>query len=202
MQFVEHEDTQILVPRHISRNAFVSIHCFLLVAILAYQLEYYYVAVHLTFMYIFLLLHWRCVYRTGLIKTIDMIIAFSFILIFTFRDSARFYEFRPLWVAAALITTGVFALNEVILHYQILYPRDMPEMIVYTDRRIQWIRNYFSLTYTKPNTAAREWAYYRSVYTHMMFVHFLPTIVCAFCGIATSKYGRFDHPMFCKELAI
>ena len=202
MQFVEHEDPQILVPRHISRNAFVSIQCFLLVCILAYQLEYYYVAVHLSFIYICSLLHWRCVYRTGLIKTIDTIIAFSFFIIFTLYDSARFYEFRPMWISTALISTGMFTVNEVLLQYQVLYPREMPEMIVYTDRRIRWIRNYFSLTYTKPNTAAREWAYYRSVYTHMLFVHFLPTIVCAFCGVATSKYGRFDNPMLCEEFAI
>ena len=198
MQYVEHEDAHILVPRHISRNAFVSIQCFLLVAILAYQLEYYYVAVHMSFMYIFSLLHWRCVYRKSLIKTIDTILAFSFIIIFTFRDTARFYEFRPLWVATALITAGVFASNEVILHYQILYPRDMPEMVVYSNRALQWFMNYFSLTYTKPNTAAREWAYYRSVYTHMMFVHFLPSVVSAFCGITTSRYHAFDNPALCK----
>jgi hypothetical protein len=200
MQYVEHEDPHILVPRHISRNAFVSIQCFLLVAILAYQLEYYYVAVHMSFMYIFSLLHWRCVYRTSLIKTIDIILAVSFLIIFTVRDSARFYEFRPLWVVSVLITTGMFTANEVILYYQILYPRDMPEMVVHSNRALQWIMNYFSLTYTKPNTAAREWAYYRSVYTHMMFVHFIPSIVSAFCGITTSRYHAFDNPVLCKPI--
>lgn len=192
MQYIEHEDAEILVPQHISRNACVSIQCFLLVSILAYHLEYYYVFVHMIFMYTFSLLHWRRVYRTSLIKKIDTFIAFSFNIIFTIRDSARFYEFRVLWFLTVAIIAGMFTLNETLLYYQILYPREMPEMIVYTDRRVQWIMNYFSLTYTKPNTAAREWAYYRSVYTHMMFLHFLPTIVCAFCSISTSRYGLYD----------
>ena len=200
MQYVEHEDPHILVPRHISRNAFVSIQCFLIVSILAFQLEYYYVAVHTAFMYTFSLLHWRCVYRVGLIKTLDTIIAFSFIIVFTLYDSARFYQFRPLWISTALLTTGMFAVNEVLLYYQILYPRDMPEMVVHPNRALQWIMNYLSLTYTKPNTATREWAYYRSVYTHMMFVHFIPSIVSAFCGITTSRYHAFDNPGFCKPI--
>lgn len=127
-------------------------------------------------------------YRVGLIKSLDTITAFSFNIIFTLYDSARFYEFRPVWVSTSICMVGMFAVNEVLLYYQVLYPREMPE-------GGYW--GYFSLTYTKPNTAAREWAYYRSVYTHMMFVHFLPTIMCAFCAIATSKYGRFDNPALC-----
>ena len=200
MQYVEHEDPHILVPRHISRNAFVSIQCFFMVSILAYQLEYYYVSVHMALMYILSLLHWRCVYRVGLIKTLDTIAAVSFFIIFTIRDSARFYEFRPLWISSALLTVMMFTVNEVLLYYQVLYPRDMPEMVVHPNRGIHWIMNYFSLTYTKPNTAAREWAYYRSVYTHMMFVHFIPSIVSAFCGITTSRYHAFDNPGFCKPI--
>jgi hypothetical protein len=81
MQYLEHEDAEILVPRHISRNAFVSIQCFLLVSILAYHLEYYYASVHMLVMYISSLIHWRCVYRVGLIKTLDTIVAFSFSII-------------------------------------------------------------------------------------------------------------------------
>jgi len=62
MQYVEHEDAQILVPRHISRIAFVSIQCFLLVATLSYYMESYFTCLHLILLYIFSLLHWSCIY--------------------------------------------------------------------------------------------------------------------------------------------
>ena len=73
----------------------------------------------------------------------------------------------------------------------------MPEMVVYSNRGMQWFMNYFSLTYTKPNTAAREWAYYRSVYTHIVFIHFIPTITSAFCAVSAYRYRMFDNPALC-----
>ena len=197
MQYVEHEDPHILVPRHISRNAFVSIQCFLLVATLSYYMEGYFTCLHLILLYIFSLLHWNCIYRAGWIKTVDTILAFSFYTIFTIKHSVRFYHFRSLWVYASLMAAISFAINKTIVYYQILYPRDMPEMVVHPNRVLQWFNNYFSLTYTKPNTAAREWAYYRSVYTHMVFIHFIPTMVSAFCAVSAYRYRMFDNPALC-----
>lgn len=194
---MEKEDPELLIPTHISRRAFVSIQCFILVSILAYKLEYYYVSIHLFFLYIVSHLHWNYVKRSSLIKTIDTTAAVSFIVSFTLLDSARFYEYRPVWYLTALLTTVMFCVNEILLYYQVLYPRTMPEMIMYHDRRLQWIMNYFTFTYTKPNTAAREWAYCRSVYTHMMFVHFIPNIIASFCGIITFKYRYYDNPNIC-----
>ena len=45
---------------------------------------------------------------------------------------------------------------------------------------------YFSLECTRPNTVDRESAYYRSTYTHMFFLHILPTMIFSYCIIMSN----------------
>ena len=186
--FKQHTDTIILIPQHISRNAFVSIQFILLVWYLAYIYEYNRLLYLLSGLYISSMLHWNRVQYRGIVKTVDILFVngtFAHVSIFDIHRFMR--EHWSLWYSTVIVCAIVFAGNEYLFYHQVLKYNN--KRVVYNG--MYW---YFSLDYTNPNTIERELAYYRSTITHMIFIHILPTCVCAFCGISayTQNTGNLN----------
>jgi len=178
--FKQHTDNIILIPQHISRLALISVQFVLFVCYLAYIYQYNRLF-FLTFgLYVSSIFHWNKVKYKGLIKTIDILFANGVFLHVTMFDCYRFSnEHRFLWYNTAIISVTAFITNEYLFYHQVLKNTKVVSNKKYS---------YFSLDYTPPNTMNRELAYYRSTFTHMFFIHILPTTVCAYSGI--SAYNR------------
>ena len=189
--FIEHEHPEILVPRHISRCALSSVQLFVLLSALAYHLEYYRLCLHIACLYIFSMIHWFRVSYDGIIKKIDTFLATSLFLYLTIYDSVRFHDYRSLWIVTAGFSGTMFMLNEYLFYHQVLYKRETPSLVGH------WTQ-YLSLNYAKPNTVEREWAYYRSVYTHMTVVHFIPVFISSYCAISATLQDFYMNPELCR----
>ena len=74
MKYIQHNDPIILIPQHISRQAFYSIQMILFCSGLAFYLQYYITCPLLFIIYITSLLHWNKILRHGgLVKYLDII---------------------------------------------------------------------------------------------------------------------------------
>jgi hypothetical protein len=176
--YLQHADKDILVPQHISKHALYSAQCLIILSFNAYKYEYYKLCVLLSTLYISSIFHWAKVRYKGLVKTIDIILAFSTMITITFYDINRFCPvYQNVWYYTVSIISTAFITNEVLFYYQVLRYKNK---IINKPCKYYW---YFSLEYTNPNTYQRELAYYRSTYTHMIFVHILPPVVSGYCGI-------------------
>lgn len=98
----------------------------------------------------------------------------------TFVDSYRFCPiYHQYWMYVFSFIIGDFAINEGLLYMQ----------VTRYENRVKYIENKYEtwpltlLNYTNPNTYKRELAYYRSTYTHMFFVHILPSVMSAIFAI-------------------
>jgi len=183
--FNQHTDNIILVPQHISRIALFSVQFILFVFYLAYIYEYNRLSVLLFGLYISSILHWNKIQYKGLIKTVDIILVNGVFLHVTIFDCYRFSKsHRFLWYNTAIICVVAFITNEYLFYHQVIKYKN--KKVAFTDN--YW---YFSLDYTNPNTMNRELAYYRSTFTHMMFIHILPTTVCAYSGISSYMQNKY-----------
>ena len=150
----------ILIPQHISRQALYSAQSFALLSYLAYFLRLYKLCFLTLCLYFSTLLHWNKVMKIGIIKIVDIALTVTNVISVTFYDNGMFDDTnRLIWRRAMLVTTIAFVTNEIIFH--------------------------ISLQKTLPNTRERELAYYRSTYTHMLFLHLFQPATCAYCAIST-----------------
>jgi len=183
--FKQHTDNIVLIPQHISRIALISVQFLLFVCYLAYIYEYNRLCVLLFGLYISSILHWNKIQYKGLIKTIDILLVNGVFLHVTIFDCYRFSNsHRFLWYNTAIISVVAFITNEYLFYHQVL--KNKNKKVQFTDK--YW---YFSLDYTNPNTMNRELAYYRSTFTHMLFIHILPTTVCAYSGISSYNQNKY-----------
>jgi len=171
-------DPTVIIPPHISRHAFCSAQFFLFDSLLAFALEYRVLGCILSSLYVSTMLHWNCVRRMSFIKIADIVLATSAVSHVTFFDSARFSPYyRTLWTVSMASSIVMFMVNEILFYFQVQNDGNLGQR-TQSDTRF----HYFSLDYTPPNSKAREMAYYRNVYTHMLFLHVLPTSICAICA--------------------
>jgi len=176
IRYKQHCDPDILIPQHISRRACISATFFLYVALLAHVLKYPVMCILLGFVYVLTLLHWNAVKHTGKIKTIDTTMANITVLYITFIDRYRWCpDYQRYWMHVFYIIICGFLTNEYLLHMQVT--RFSNKIVYIENKYTRWPLNL--LNYTNPNTAERERAYYRSTYTHMFFIHVLPTTMSA-----------------------
>jgi hypothetical protein len=175
--FKQHTDNIILIPQHISRIALFSVQLVLFVCYLAYIYEYTRLCILLFGLYVSSIFHWNKVKYEGIVKTIDILFANGVFIHVTIFDCNRFI-YRNIWYVTAVISIVGFITNEYLFYHQVLKYKN--KRVIFTGK--YW---YFSLDYTNPNTMNRELAYYRSTFTHMFFVHILPTTVCAYLGVSS-----------------
>ena len=183
--FKQHTDNIVIIPQHISRIALFSVQFILYVCYLTYIYEYNRLCMLTFALYISSMLHWNKVKYQGIVKTIDILFANGVFLHVTIFDCHRFlYPHRLLWYNTVIISATAFITNEYLFYHQVLKYKN--KRVKFTDKF--W---YFSLDYTNPNTMNRELAYYRSTFTHMFFIHILPTTVCAYAGISSYNQNKY-----------
>jgi len=180
--FLQHNDKIVLIPQHISRKAFFSIQAIMINIIIAYILKYNITFYNLSCLYILSMIHWNKVKRKGLIKTLDTTMASYSMIYFTYMDSNRYLlVYQKLWYLCVFCSLFGFFMNEYLLYYQILNEKKTNICSKF---------HYFSLEYTMPNTYERELAYYRSTYTHMLFLHILPFTTSGTFAILTAVQNK------------
>ena len=188
--YLQHIDPIVLIPQHISRNAFYSIQIILFTAGFAYFFEYYICSFFFVFIYITSLIHWNEIRYKSIVKNVDVALIVISLLVLTLNESVKFKEYRIIWFYFLPIFIGFFIMNEILLHYQVLIHKN--EVIKNkTDDKDKIVKfHYFSLEYTNPNTEERELAYYRSTYTHMFCIHILPCAVGIYCTIMAEYFSN------------
>jgi hypothetical protein len=190
--FLQHNDPYILIPQHISRQAFYSIQVIGFCIGAAYQTKYYITCLIISILYTTSMLHWNKILYTSIIKKLDIFTVIILVLNVTFNDSYYYKEYKIYWFICCPLFILSFIMNETLFYYQVLKNDDKKN----DDKRNDDKRNddkrndehnfhYFSLQYTEPNTRERELAYYRSTYTHMLNTHIIPFLVCLYCAICS-----------------
>ena len=168
-------DEQILIPQHISIYGCYSSACILIGSIVAGVHQFYMSAILGFVLSIVSYMNWKKVTIFGWIKIIDSLVASTLILYITFVDSSSFHPtYRLIWIAAVCTVVVVFVMNEILLYYQVKKP-------IYVGDISSSSYRYFSTYYTEPGTPQREYAEYRSTFTHIISIHIMLVGVCIYC---------------------
>ena len=171
-------DSPILIPQHISKYGCYSSMYIMGASIMAGIYKYQITAVLAFLLSVTSYLNWKMVKKyswNSWIKNIDIMVSCSIVLYVTLVDSARYQpNHRQLWFYTVFILVLVFVINELLLYYQV-------KNKVYVKNQSSPSNPNFSLMYTNPGTEEREYAYYRSTATHIMFIHLLPISVIMYC---------------------
>ena len=176
--FLQHNDPYILIPQHISRQAFYSIQVLGFCIGAAYYTKYYITCLLISILYTTSMLHWNKIYYSSIIKKLDIFAVIVLVLNVTFYDSYYYKEYKIYWFICCPLFILTFIMNETLFYYQVLKNGDKKN----DDKKF----HYFSLQYTEPNTRERELAYYRSTYTHMLATHIIPFLVCLYCSVCST----------------
>ena len=177
---------KIIVPQNISRYAFFTIPFFVPTYLVFKSLNYDFPEILLILLFTSFY-HWNKVLNISFIKILDIITSATTIGIFTFHNSKRFnYRSQFIWNLTATSMVVSFFINEYLFYYQVL--KECPKHNAICCNKFK----YFTLLWTKPNTTQRTYAYYRSVYTHMFFLHVLPSSMSIYCAI-DSYYNPIEN---------
>lgn len=150
--------SELLMPQHISKIGLYTGQIVLANSIVAFYYEYYISSFILGVLYITTMIHWNKLYRTSVVKTIDIIFATSSIISVTFRDSKRFHPtYATIWYNTVTLFVTMFVLNECLLYYRL-----------------------------SKSPINKEPIYYTSVYIHTFFLHLVANGICIICVIGTS----------------
>lgn len=163
MEFNQHNDPTTLIPQHISQKAYYSIPFCLMNAMVAFWYGYYGLSAMLCGVFACSLRNWTRVHRSIYHPTKLLDIAFATTTIYqvSFYYSRRFSpSSRTLWFYVITYCILMFALNQHNLSRGLIrYP---------------------------PNTPERERLYWANTLIHMVFMHIVPTAVCAYCIVVSA----------------
>uniref|UniRef100_A0A6C0J263 Uncharacterized protein n=1 Tax=viral metagenome TaxID=1070528 RepID=A0A6C0J263_9ZZZZ len=168
-------DEQLLISQEISIYGCYTSVCILVGSIVAGVYNFHVSAILGFLLSITSYMHWKQVMIFSWIKIIDSLLASTLILNITFVDSSRFHPtYRLIWIAAVGTVVVVFVMNEILLYYQVKNP-------IYVGEISSSHYRYFSTYYTEPGTTQREYAEYRSTFTHIISIHIMLVGVCIYC---------------------
>ncbi len=177
---VESSD-ELVMSQSISRRAFFSFPFAFMLIVTSYKYGYNRLCYLSMLLLLTSFLHWNRLKRDGIIKNIDILTAVCTVLSITFLDSKRFSPFYQwLWKRMLLTSLSGYTLNQFLYHAQ---TQTQPRCISNISHSYWW----GTLNYTLPNTIERDYAYIRSVYWHMFFLHMLITSTCTVCIIKSAK---------------
>jgi len=168
-------DDEIYIPRNISIIVVLSSHLFLINSIFCIFYKQYAFAFILFAVYVTSILYWTNV-KYGPYKIIDSVLAVSAVIAALFSASSFTPRSRIIFLSAIAIMITAWTINDRIFYYQVMKHREKIEHRHFDDSY-----SWFSLEYTNPNTKERDWACYRSVCAHSLFVHILPTVTYMCC---------------------
>ena len=112
--YLQHNDPIVLIPQHISRNAFYSIQMILIAVGVAYFLEYYITFFLFFVIYITSLIHWNEVRYKSIVKNVDIALIIISTLNLTLNESIKFKEYRVVWFYFLPIFICSFIMNEIL----------------------------------------------------------------------------------------
>ena len=183
------ENNEISVPLHISIWGVLSGSCFLFTSIISYRFQWYYLGYHSFALYLTTIAHWSYPRKKGLIRNLDILTATTINLYGAYETYFLAYNYQIMWYSSFFIMTLIFLFNEDLYYHQITKYEEKN----ITNNKLQFIdtiiitvlpnNRYFSITPTKPGTKEREYAYYRSAFTHIFFTHFFSQIATIYCII-------------------
>jgi len=163
MKYIQHDDPIILVPEHISKIGSYTSYVLLFSSFHGFIDKYYILATMMFFLYITSYTHWKKVYKTSLIKTVDIILCVSTLFRITFYDSYRWNHYRALWLNNLRISVIIFVTNETIFYF--------------------FVKNKKCPFYTIPYTRNREIAYYVNALCHTLCLHVFLCLTPSYCAI-------------------
>lgn len=185
------EDNDLVIPQYISKYALYSA-CFCLFpnCILTYIFGYERMAMVFGALYISTMLYWYKPKRHGIIRKIDICLALFTIYRLTFIERFRLHTiYQPYWMYMFYTMIIAYLYNEYVFYMRVNRGFSNNN-IGYTDY-IQWPLRL--LNYTHPHTKERENAYYISMYTHIFFIHLLPTIM--FSTLMILSYYKYNSEL-------
>jgi hypothetical protein len=181
VKYLEHNDREILVPRHISRFCIYTSQLILFNSIIIYKHHYNLLAFLNLCLYLSTIVHWQKVKHGGIERKIDVCCVITTLSYATYTSFLMPYFYTYLWLVSLLTSSLIFYVNEKLLYYQVLqYNNKKIDKSIYKDK-VSF--HYFSFEYTNPDTFEREVAYYRNVVTHGLGLHVLLCLSSMYCVI-------------------
>ena len=197
----KHHDTyEPQIPPHISIICVATAHLYLIPGILFLFCKQPLVMLFgcsLIALYISSITHWRYPMFDSYIHYIDFFWViengiYATCILYTFSNTTF-----TIWMVNGSFALPIFIMNEILYYYQVKIPKNilrndpdfkptkssnlnlnltLTPILDSNDSKdssvwCKYFQNYFSLEPTWPNTPEREYAYYRSVITHAIFIH-------------------------------
>lgn len=182
-------NTELHVPQHISIYG-VYTSSFVLFSSIICSYFGYYILQYLTMgLYITSVLHWYKL-QNGIVRKIDILFSVLTISHVTFVDSLYFLpKYRTLWLYVIGSSMFVYACNDIIFKYQIIYK---PDLIDYDNKKPY---KYISLDYTIPGTKNRELSFIYTSFSHIFMFHICSTITLMY-GMINTHITEHTIPLF------
>ena len=125
------------------------------------------------------MLHWYKI-QDGWIKIFDISVALLVLYRLTFIERLKLAPiYQTYWLYVFFIVLMTFIINEIVFYVKV-----RKECTQYTTWPLRL------LNYTKPDTKERESCLYRSVFTHILFIHLLPTITFGSFVILSNNFSN------------
>ena len=195
-----HDTYEPQIPPHISIICVATAHLYLIPGILFIYCKQPLVMLFgcsLIALYISSITHWRYPMFDSYIHYIDIFLVienslYATCILYTFSTTVF-----TIWMVNVSFALPIFIMNEILYYYQVKIPKNilrndpdfkptknsnsnltltLTPILDSNDSKdssvwCKYFQNYFSLEPTWPNTPEREYAYYRSVITHAIFIH-------------------------------
>ena len=168
---------ELAVPQHISRIGVYTGQSYLILFFTSIYYGFpYYFSVSIFFTYITTILHWHKQYKSGIIKTIDIISIINMVPTFYYNGLYMFCQkCQKAWIITIALIGIIYGINISIFYFQ-------TNMIRGSYIMKPGSYSYFSLAYTCENTRERELCNYYNCYVHCIFLHVVASAVSFYCA--------------------
>lgn len=168
--YTEYLPNYLMLPKYISSYGKYSAFFILGEASFLFYFSKYVLGFFKLCLYITTTLHWHEVYNDSLIKRIDITMVLISNLLAGYESFLC--NFFNVWLMCSTIVIIIFMINKTLFYYQVQ---------IHKQKSIEYFNKYkpfyFSLQYTNPGTLNREYAYYRTTFTHLIFIHVIPSLI-------------------------
>ena len=169
--FLQHEDSDVVIPDHLCWPLLISSHLLLVTAIVSAVYGFWILFGVNMFVYITSILHWRAPRFSTIERKLDYIAVMTNIVYGTiFALSCRTLAYIIIWFVGLFVIGVFFASNETTFYVQVMKSptgSDINELVMEREGEQS------CCPATKPNTEEREWVYTRTVWIHLLCVHVL-----------------------------
>jgi hypothetical protein len=180
-KYIQHDDSEVLIPLHITNIGLLTCQMLLINAYITYSHGYPLQGCLDLCLYLTSLAHWRKIKHAGIERKIDV----GCLCVTLGNATYTFFTMPPLytclWIGSLLGASVVFYVNEKLFYYQVLqyYNMKINKTAYKVYKKIPF--HCFSLEYTNPYTHERELAYYRNVITHGIGLHVWLNLASIYC---------------------